>query len=62
MLFPEGPYYIVLRITYKLGLISNSFFFFFFFILSNVHGSCLLDHLDSSLSVFFLCALCLTKF
>jgi hypothetical protein len=31
MLFPEGPYYIVLRITYKLGLISISFFFFFFF-------------------------------
>lgn len=57
MLFPEGPYDIVLRITYQLGLISN----FFFFFLSNVHGSCLLDHLDSSFSVFFLCALCLTK-
>jgi hypothetical protein len=56
MLFPEGSYYIVLRITCKLGLISN------FFFLSNVHGSCPLDHLDSSLSVFFLCALCLTKF
>jgi hypothetical protein len=33
MLFPEGPYSIVLRITYKLGLISNFFSFLFFFLL-----------------------------